>query len=52
MTMTRKELDAPLRALVDGRLDAIDRVLLLAGVARSERFSVVEEVAPAESASV
>jgi hypothetical protein len=41
---TSVELEAPLRALVENRLDAIERVLLLAGVARGERRGIVEEV--------
>jgi hypothetical protein len=43
MTM-RTDLDAPLRGAIDDRLDAIDRVLLRAGVSRGERRSIVEEV--------
>jgi hypothetical protein len=43
MTM-RTDLEAPLRAPIDDRLDAIDRVLLRAGVSRGERRSIVEEV--------
>src|SRR5205823_11970583 len=39
------ELGAPLRALVDERLDAIDRVLLHAGVSRGERRDIGEAVA-------
>lgn len=44
MMMTRLELDAPLRTLIDGRLDTIERVLLQAEVSRAERVSIVEEV--------
>src|SRR5262245_61484799 len=43
-TAMRTELDAPLRALVERRLDGIDRVLLAAGVSRGERCGIVEEV--------
>ena len=43
MTM-RTDLEAPLRGAIDDRLDAIDRVLLRAGVSRGERRSIVEEV--------
>jgi hypothetical protein len=42
--MTRTELDGRLQDLVDERLDAIDRVLLRAGVSRGERRRIVEEV--------
>jgi hypothetical protein len=44
MMTARTELSAPLRALVDERLDAIDRVLLQVGVSRGERQDVVQEV--------
>jgi hypothetical protein len=44
MTTARTDLDAPLQGLIDARLDAIDRVLLRAGVSRGERCSIVEEV--------
>ncbi len=37
-------LEPGLQALIDDRLDAIDRVLLRAGVSRGERRSIVEEV--------
>lgn len=43
-TAMRTELDAPLRALIERRLDGIDRVLLAAGVLRGERCGIVEEV--------
>jgi hypothetical protein len=43
-TVTRMELDPSLRSLIENRLDAIDRVLLLAGVSRGERHGIVEEV--------
>ncbi len=43
MTATTK-LDSALQALVDDRLDAIDRVLQHAGMSRSERRGIVEEV--------
>jgi hypothetical protein len=44
MMTARTDLEAPLRALVDDRLDAIERVLLRAGVSRGERRSIVEAV--------
>jgi hypothetical protein len=44
MMTTRTELDPGLRDLVEDRLDAIERVLVLAGVSRRERASIVEEV--------
>jgi hypothetical protein len=44
MTATMK-LDNLAQVLVDERLDAIDQVLLQAGVSRSERHGIVEEVA-------
>jgi hypothetical protein len=44
MMTTATQLDAPLRELIDERLDAIDRVLLRAGVSRGERCRIVEEV--------
>ena len=44
MTTAQLELESPLQALVDDRLDAIDRVLLRAGVSRGERRTIVEEV--------
>jgi hypothetical protein len=44
MTATRTDLDPGLRALIDDRLDAVERVLLLAGVSRGERGGIVEEV--------
>jgi hypothetical protein len=44
MTATVANLDPALQALVDDRLDAIDRVLLRAGVSRGERRDIVEEV--------
>src|SRR5207249_10505456 len=37
------KLDSSLQALIDDRLDAIDRVLLEAGVSRGERRGIVEE---------
>src|SRR4051794_5843844 len=37
-------LDSALQALIDDRLDAIERVLLEAGASRGERRGVVEEV--------
>ena len=40
----RMELESPLQDIVDERLDAIDRVLLRAGVSRGERRRIVEEV--------
>jgi hypothetical protein len=43
-TATRTDLDPELRALIDARLDAVERVLLLAGVSRGERGGIVEEV--------
>jgi hypothetical protein len=43
-TAMRMDLDAPLRVLVERRLDGIDRVLLAAGVSRGERCGIVEEV--------
>lgn len=44
MMTTRMELEAPLQALVDSRLDALDAILLQAGVSRGERAGIVEEV--------
>src|SRR4051794_22333490 len=44
MTTAAIELSPPLQALVDERLDAIDRVLLHAGVSRGERRGIVGEV--------
>jgi hypothetical protein len=44
MTTARLELEPSLQALIDDRLDAIERVLLRAGVARGERRGIVEEV--------
>ncbi|MFO0808834.1 MAG: hypothetical protein U0746_09445 [Gemmataceae bacterium] len=44
MTATATELEAPVRDLIDGRLDAVDRVLLHAGTPRSERREIVGEV--------
>jgi hypothetical protein len=44
MMTARTDLGAPLQALIDDRLDAIERVLLRAGVSRGERRSIVEEV--------
>ena len=44
MTMATVNLESGLQALVDDRLDAIDRVLLRAGVSRGERRNIVEEV--------
>jgi hypothetical protein len=44
MMTTGRQLDAPLRELIDERLDAIDEVLLRAGVSRGERCRIVEEV--------
>jgi hypothetical protein len=44
MTTAQMELESSLQALVDDRLDAIDRVLLRAGVSRGERRTIVEEV--------
>jgi hypothetical protein len=44
MMTARTDLEAPLRALVDDRLDAIERVLLRAGVSRGERRSIVDAV--------
>ena len=38
------QLETPLRELIDERLDAIDGVLLRAGVSRGERHRIVEEV--------
>jgi hypothetical protein len=43
-TAMRMDLDAPLRVLVERRLDGIDKVLLAAGVSRGERCGIVEEV--------
>jgi hypothetical protein len=43
MTATTK-LDSLSQELVDERLDAIDRVLLQAGVSRGERLGIIEEV--------
>jgi hypothetical protein len=42
--MVRTELESPLQDIIDERLDAIDRVLLRAGVSRGERRRIVEEV--------
>ena len=44
MTTAPLTLESSLQALLDDRLDAIDRVLLRAGVSRGERRSIVEEV--------
>jgi hypothetical protein len=44
MTTAGVSLEPALQALVDDRLDAIDRVLLRAGVSRGERRDIVEEV--------
>lgn len=44
MNSSMVELAPELQALVDERLDAIDRVLLLAGVSRGERSGIVGEV--------
>jgi hypothetical protein len=44
MTTASVSLEPALQALVDDRLDAIDRVLLRAGVSRGERRDIVEEV--------
>jgi hypothetical protein len=44
MNSSMVELRPDLQALVDERLDAIDRVLLLAGVSRGERSGIVGEV--------
>lgn len=44
MTNTAVNLEPDLQSMVDDRLDAIDRVLLRAGVSRSERRNIVEEV--------
>ncbi len=42
--MVRTELESPLQDIIDERLDAIDRVLLRAGVSRGERRRIVEEI--------
>jgi hypothetical protein len=42
--MTSADLEPTLRALIDARLDAIDRILATAQVAWSERRSIVGEV--------
>ena len=44
MTGTAVNLESSLQALIDDRLDAVDRVLLRAGVSRGERRNIVEEV--------
>jgi hypothetical protein len=44
MTTTGTELEARLQDMIDARLDAIDRVLLRAGVSRGERRRIVDEV--------
>ena len=44
MTTSPLTMESSLQALLDDRLDAIDRVLLRAGVSRGERRSIVEEV--------
>jgi hypothetical protein len=44
MTMMTMELAPPLQRLVNERLDAIDRVLLMSGVPRDERQTTVSEV--------
>jgi hypothetical protein len=44
MTTAAVELGGPLQGLVDERLDAIDRLLLHAGVSRGERRGIVGEV--------
>src|SRR5438309_1713625 len=41
---TATELGGAQRALVDERLDGVERVLLHAGVSRGERRGIVEEV--------
>lgn len=42
--MTAADLNPELRALIDARLDAIDRILIRAEIAWSERQSIVREV--------
>lgn len=44
MMTVRMELESALQDIIDERLDAIDRVLLRAGVSRGERRRIVEEV--------
>jgi hypothetical protein len=44
MTALKTDLTDPLQRLIDERLDTIDRVLLMAGVARDERRTTVAEV--------
>src|SRR5262245_17532127 len=44
MTATIDELKRPLQNLIDNRLDAIDRILVEAGVPRAERGNILSDI--------